>query len=60
MSFTQLKRINEVDNTLDEAIESYGSFVKFMNKMKAAVIKSKRRDGHQHVPHGIVVLLPFL
>tara|TARA_R110000782_G_scaffold10750_12_gene33294 strand:- start:736 stop:996 length:261 start_codon:yes stop_codon:yes gene_type:complete len=41
--FRQLKNIIEIDDTADKAIESYGSFVKYTNKLQARVQKSKRK-----------------
>ena len=42
--FVQLKRIQEVDATPDQAIASYGSFVSYMNKT-ALKIKFRGRRG---------------
>lgn len=44
MSFTQLKRIKEIDDTPEKAIESYRSFVVFMNKLMKRIDKSPRKD----------------
>jgi hypothetical protein len=33
-NFTQLDRILEIDDTADKAVESYGSFVKYMNNLE--------------------------
>lgn len=44
MSFTQIKRIKEIDSTPEQAIASYGSFVKYMNKTAARIAKCSRRD----------------
>ena len=43
MAFTQIKRIKEIDQTEDQAIESYGSFVSLYEKTRARVSKSARK-----------------
>ena len=43
MSFIQLRRIKEMDDTPEKAIASYGSFVKFMNDTRKQVKKSGRK-----------------
>lgn len=43
MAFTQLKKIKEIDSTPEQAIESYGSFVSLVNKVRARVNKYPRR-----------------
>lgn len=43
MSFTQIKRIKEVDQTAEQAIASYGSFVDLYETTKARVRKTKRK-----------------
>ena len=44
MSFNQIKRIKEIDQTAEQAIESYGSFVNLYEKTRARVEKSSRKD----------------
>ena len=41
--FIQIARIKQVDTTPEQAINSYGSFVKLYDKTKARVKKSKRK-----------------
>jgi hypothetical protein len=41
--FTQIKRIKEVDATVEQAISTYGSFVGFYEKTKTRAAKSKRK-----------------
>jgi hypothetical protein len=43
MAFTQIKRIKEVDQTTEQAIESYGSFVNLYEKTRARVSQSTRK-----------------
>lgn len=43
MSFAQIKRIKYVDNTPEQAIESYGSFVNLYEETKERVKKVKRK-----------------
>jgi hypothetical protein len=43
MAFTQIKRIKEIDQTAEQAIESYGSFVSLYEKTRARVSKSTRK-----------------
>ena len=38
-NFTQLKRIIEIDDTADKAVESYGSFVSYMNNLEDQIKK---------------------
>jgi len=42
--FNQLKRIQQSDQTVEQAIESYGSFVSYHEKVCDRVAKSKRKD----------------
>jgi hypothetical protein len=42
--FNQLKRIQQSDQTLEQAIESYGSFVSYHDKVRGRVAKSNRKD----------------
>ena len=41
--FNQLKRIQKLGQTLDQDIESYGSFVAYAEGLNARISKSKRR-----------------
>ena len=41
--FNQLKRIQKLGQTLDQDIESYGSFVAYAEGLNARIAKSKRR-----------------
>ena len=36
-NFTQLKKILEIDDTSDKAVESYGNFVKYMNNLREGI-----------------------
>ena len=36
-NFTQLKKILEIDDTSDKAVESYGNFVKCMNNLREGI-----------------------
>jgi hypothetical protein len=44
MSFTQIKRIREIDQTEEQAIASYGAFVNLLETTKDRVQSSKRKD----------------
>ena len=38
-NFTQLKKILEIDDTADKAVESYGNFVRYMNNLEEQIKK---------------------
>ncbi len=44
MASVKLKRIKEIDDTPEKAIETYGTHVKLMDKVNARVKKNPRRD----------------
>ena len=44
-NFTQLKKILEIDDTADKAVESYGSFVKYMNNLEEQIKKQNKFMG---------------
>jgi hypothetical protein len=44
-NFNQLKRIIDIDDTSDKAVESYGSFVKYMNNLEEQIKKQNRFMG---------------